>query len=394
MQPTHSAVLTGRVLDFYTHTCGPEFGYDKERSFSFAVLHPRNEQPDIDYPLDVVFHSAGHNMYSTLSCLYQEGNHDIYHTPDDMFGLFPDCMEHAGETTDWWWGGRDALLKRCESPERAGTALQPVEKRCIAEIEWVLDHFSIDRNRVYGVGNSMGGSGCLGIALRRGDIFAALKVNVPAGVRHAADRCCLDAESSEGSMIPDPPIVIDYSAQNDNWSTGHELLYESFARKKYQIFGFWGPFGHANNHNEIAKVNDLIHSVNVWSFRKNEAYPVFTHASTDDPIPWPERSDEKSGQVNAFFRWNIIADTVDRFEVELRLLRSDEWDTRITLPSASVTDITFRRIQCFRIASGESLILTYDGNDSVVCANEYGLPVLERLTVTTQPTRLVLTRKV
>ena len=31
--------------------------------------------------------------------------------------------------------------------------------------------------------------------------------------------------------------------------------------------------------------------------------PVFTIASTNDPLPWPDRlGDKKAGQINAFFR--------------------------------------------------------------------------------------------
>jgi len=39
--------------------------------------------------------------------------------------------------------------------------------------------------------------------------------------------------------------------------------------------------------------------------RKNEAYPVFTRASTDQRPPWsnpPGKTDE-SGQINGYFRW-------------------------------------------------------------------------------------------
>ena len=56
------------------------------------------------------------------------------------------------------------------------------------------------------------------------------------------------------------------------------------------------------------KVNDLINSFDWLSVKKNEAYPVFTNASTNDPLPWPDQlADKKPGQVNAFFRWKIVS---------------------------------------------------------------------------------------
>ena len=46
----------------------------------------------------------------------------------------------------------------------------------------------INENRVYLCGISMGGSGTLGIGMRHGDTFAAVKANVPAGIEHVSDR--------------------------------------------------------------------------------------------------------------------------------------------------------------------------------------------------------------
>ena len=58
----------------------------------------------------------------------------------------------------------------------------PVERRVIDCVKWVIQTYEIDPNRVYLSGNSMGGSGTLGIGLRHGDVFAAIKANVPAGI--------------------------------------------------------------------------------------------------------------------------------------------------------------------------------------------------------------------
>ena len=52
-------------------------------------------------------------------------------------------------------------------------ALVPTEKRIIGTVQWVIEQYGIDPDRVYLCGNSMGGSGALGIGLRHGDLFAA-----------------------------------------------------------------------------------------------------------------------------------------------------------------------------------------------------------------------------
>ena len=64
----------------------------------------------------------------------------------------------------------------------------PVEKRVISTVKWVIQKYGIDPDRVYLSGNSMGGNGTLGIGMRHGDVFAAIKANVPAGIEHVSNR--------------------------------------------------------------------------------------------------------------------------------------------------------------------------------------------------------------
>ena len=237
----------------------------------------------------------------------------------------------------------------------------------------------------------MGGSGSLGIAGPRGDIFAAIKANVPAGVRHINERCVLNGERPDGFKIPDPPLIIDYSAQDDVWSGGHELLYEGMRARKYALIGFFGPFGHQNNNSEIAKVNDLIHSLDISTLRLHDPYPVFTDASTDDPIPWPDRrGSAASGQVNGFFRWRNVSDSADSFEIELRLLRPDEWQSRVTFPCSSVADVSVRRRQKFSLRPGERFFWEFGGREGEGIADAEGVPTVPRLEITAAPKILKL----
>ena len=390
--PMTNGILTERKLELFHAPSLEEWGYTEEQTDTFAVLHPAKETAKETYPLYVVFHSAGHDVYSTLACTWQDHNHDIYHAPKGMYALYLDCRQH--ENKDWWWGGNSALEVLGE--DRKGIAKQPVENRAIATIEWVMDNYPIDRNRVYAVGNSMGGSGALGIAMCRGDIFAAVKANVPAGVRHMADRCCLDTEAPEGFKLPDPPILVDYSAQDDEWSTGHQVLYKGMREKKYAVMGYWGKFGHANNHEYISTVNDLVHSFDIFSVRKDEAYPVFTNASTDDILPWNEDgtiAHENAGQVNGFFRWDKAEETETAVSMEIRLLTADEWASRVTFPEKATADVSLRRLQKCRFAPGSAVAWEFGDKNGTVTADENGLVTVPAVTVTTAPTVLKLAVK-
>lgn len=295
------SVFTERKLEVFKHGTKSEWGYAAPQRDTFLVLHPKQARPNA--PLYVVLHSAGHDVHSCLACTTTVGNHDIYHSPEDFFALYLDCRANKG---DWWWGG-----DKYKSSE-----VSPTDKRVIDTVKWVVKQYGLDENRVYLSGNSMGGSGTLGIGMRHGDVFAAIKANVPAKVEHVSQRMYFPPLTMPADVtIPEPPIVIDYSAPNDTWSKGHENFVKAMSDRKYPLFLYWGPFGHANNHEKIMKVNDLINSFDWLNVKKNEAYPVFTNASTNDPLPWPDQlTDKNSGQVNAFFRWKAISDTPQAME--------------------------------------------------------------------------------
>ena len=369
--------FTERKLDTFQHGTKDSWGYAAPQRDTFLVLHPTQTQTNV--PLYVVLHSAGHDVHSCLECTKTEGNHDIYHAPPNFFALYLDCRANKG---DWWWG----------IEKYKGSEICPTEKRLIDTIQWVIKHYGIDENRVYLCGNSMGGSGTLGLGIRHGDLFAAIKANVPAGVEHVSSRMYFPPDQLLASVkLPDPPIVINYSAQNDGWSKGHGEFAKIMNDRKYPLFMYWGPFGHANNHANILKVNDLINSFDWLSTRKNESYPVFTNASTNDELPWPDHIDSnKSGQINAFFRWKNVRETEDSIEMELGLVNSKELNTTFTIPSTATADVSLRRLQNVKVEPGVAVNWSFGIAHGEVQADNTGCITVPGLTITAQPTLLTI----
>lgn len=367
--PVKDPTINGRAVEVVRQGVKPEWGYAKEQQDSFIVVHPKVEQKGA--PLYVVLHSAGHNVVSCVDCTRTVGNHDIYRSPDDFYALYLDCAENRG---DWWWGGmhlKDANLTK----KNSGGEPMPVEKRVMATVKFVIEKYGIDANRVYLCGNSMGGSGTLGIGLRNGDVFAAIKANVPAGIEHAANRMYFPPQTvPENVVLPEPPVTIDYSGQNDGWSAGHERFVKTMNDRKYALYFYWGPFGHANNSAQIMKVNDLINSFDWLSIKKNELYVAFTNASCNDKLPWPDDlKNSAAGQVNAFFRWKTIGDTAEKVEVSLFLANADELKTKFTVPKEASADVTLRRLQNFRIKAGEKFKWSYGAAKGEGAADGQGL---------------------
>jgi len=368
----------GRKLEVFKHGVRAEWGYAAPQQDTFFVLHPK--QPREHAPLYVVLHSAGHDVNSCLQCTLTPGNHDIYHAPEDFFALYLDCRANKG---DWWWGIQTYK----------GFNVGPTEKRVMDTVQWVIKAYGIDANRVYLCGNSMGGSGTLGIGMRHGDVFAAIKANVPARVEHVSSRMGFPpyAPLPAGTVLPDPPVCIDYSAQNDSWSTNHEAFVSAMNSRKYALFFYWGPFGHANNNEKILKVNDLVHSFDWLKVVKNEAYPVFTDASCNDPLPWPDHRDSaKAGQVNAFFRWKTLSDTGEQVAVSLGLVTPETLKTAFAIPSEATACVSLRRLQAFRVKPGETVRWTFGDAKGEVKADQDGRVTVPNLKIAAKPTTLTV----
>ena len=189
--------------------------------------------------------------------------------------------------------------------------------------------------------------------------------------------------------LPNPPVVIDYSAQNDGWSRGHDGFVRTMNERKYALLFYWGPFGHTGNRQIITKVNDLIDSFDWLGVRKNEAYPVFTGASTNDPLPWPDRlADKKPGQVNAFFRWKNVRDAQDAVEMSLFLVKPSELKTTCAIPAEATADVSFRRLQVLRVAPGETVRWTFGTASREAQADAAGCVTIPRLRITGAPATL------
>jgi pimeloyl-ACP methyl ester carboxylesterase len=381
-------VVAGRAFDAYVHGVKKEWGYKAPQQDVFIVVHPRTDRKNA--PLYVVLHSAGHDVLSCVKCTATAGNHDIYHAPEDFFALYVDCRANQG---DWWWGGmhaKDANLTK----RNAGGDPMPVERRVMDTVRWVMKTYEIDPNRVYLCGNSMGGSGTLGIGMRNGDVFAAMKANVPAGIEHVSQRMYFPPQTvPESVKIPDPPVTVDYSAPNDGWSFGHERFAKAMNDRKYALYFYWGPFGHANNHAAIMKVNDLITSFDWLNVKKNEAYAVFTNASCNSKLPWPDNpGDMTAGQVNAFFRWKNVSDTKDKVELALFLTSPADLKTVFEIPKEASADVSLRRIQSMQVKPGETIKWTFGAAKGEVKADAEGVITIPALTITAEATTLTVSR--
>lgn len=394
----------GRVVERYWHGPRAAWGYPASASGewnyppaeetgaaqqnhnSFYVVAPR--RPRRNAPLVVILHSANRTAYDYLgfACLARKAAPAddpataMTNPPEDFYALF------LNSTNAEWWGWTQAQANALNQIHAA----PPAELRVLDTIEWVVSRYKIDRNGIYLSGVSMGGNGALGIGMPHGDIFAAMRVTVPAGTGYAAysmggfpfSAAATEAQSkpedrmnrASGSSLPDPPVVVDFSSPIDSWSRTQPALLQAAQAEHLPLILGWGAFGHTIFGSRIASYPPCqIALAYPWlQIRRNQPYPVFTHASSDQHSPWlgSQANFDDSGQINAYFRWRNRRDTSSRFVMRLWIAHPAVQNPPASMPDSAVVDITPRRLRQFKVRPGQIYAWRLSRGDRVLSSGK------------------------
>jgi poly(3-hydroxybutyrate) depolymerase len=404
---TYTKSVDGRTIEQYVHQSRDQWGYKAPQQNHFFLVHPKKRNQTA--PLCVVLHSANRTGFDYLGYFFlnrkvdpNDNPSDVgEHVPADFYALFLDS------SNDEWWGWASAR----DNPAKHAKEPTPAEARVLDTVDWVAMKYNVDRNRIYLTGVSMGGCGSLGIGLPHGDVFAAMRVWVPAGTGYAA--CRMDFPPPPATDAPqaakdawlrrvscagsaDPPVVVDLSAQNDTWSNDQAVLLNAASQGRLPLVVGWGPFGHTGGYSPVAKYPPCaaVLALPWMEIRKNQAYPVFIRASSDQRAPWLNKPGEfdDSGQINAYFRWKVVNDTPNEFAMRLWLAHPA---AGAPSPKESTADVTLRRLQQFRVAQGRSFLWQLVRKDKPVASgviqpDAAGLLTVPRATIATAPTILYL----
>lgn len=384
----------GREIERYTHGPRAEWGYPEsaagewvyaapqetgaaqQNHNSFYLVYPKVSRENA--PMCVVLHSANRTAYDYLGFGVLgrkiDGGDDpagvMTKAPDDFYTLFL-----SSTNAEWWGWGQVHDKKVNEAP--------PAERRVLDTVEWIVQRYNIDRNRIYLCGVSMGGCGTLGLGIPHGEVFAAIGADVPAGTAYASYRMggfsptpVFDATADErdswvkrASAVGhvDPPVICDFSSPQDGWSVTQPALVQAAQYGRLPLMLSWGPFGHTTFSGPIARypIGEVTLAFPWFDIRKNESYPVFTHASCDQQSPWLSGNADFDGygQMNAYFRWKSVTDTPAKLALQLWIEHPPVTSGKMAMPDAASVDITPRRLQQFRVGPGQTYTwsLTRDG---------------------------------
>ncbi|MDD5704986.1 MAG: hypothetical protein PHR35_03615 [Kiritimatiellae bacterium] len=404
---TNTLSVDGRTIERFIHRNRDSWGYKDSVEHCFYLVHPKTKANG-KAPLLVVLHSGNRSALAYLGYNFLNRPVDAGEIPsdigekgrDDFFVLY--LNSNNGE----FWGGSG---DRSPTPYPLGPS--SAERRVVDTIKWATAKYGLDENRVYATGTSMGGCGGMGIALMNGGVFAAVSFWVPAGMGYAVGRMGFEqpppADASQArkdawlrqiSAVDraDPPVVIDLSSQTDGWSVDQAVILNAAQDGRLPLIVGWGPFAHTWYRSWIAKYS---HSAAVLAYpwleiRRDEAYPVFTHASSDQRAPWLHKPGEfdEVGQINGYFRWKSVTDTPTAFAMRLWLESSA---TNAVAPREATADVTFRRLQQFKVAPAARYAWRVVRNGAEVAAGSAapdaaGLLTIPRVLVATEPCQLGL----
>ncbi|MBV8882312.1 MAG: prolyl oligopeptidase family serine peptidase [Planctomycetaceae bacterium] len=297
----------------------------------------------------------------------------------------------------WFYGYSDQLPK---GDPNQGMVVNYTERRLLAYLEHFESRYSIDRNRVYVMGGSMGGTGTTSLALRYPNIFAAAdarkgatnrvhckwksqcesiwgrvesKVKNNDGVNvwdwqnmawyaqnhQAAATWLRTAHGREDVSIPyrqvaGPPGVtpMSFYAALEAFKIGHECFWDCSshslpAPKPFAHDDWWEPFNDATCY-----------------FRLDLSFPAFSRYSANDH-PGTGAGDavgsdsqlgdntydgDPNGGFNRFLRWNsaTISDQESQYSIEIKLSSGPNGYKG----KGEVVDVTPRRLQKFKVTPG------------------------------------------
>lgn len=344
--------------------------------------------------------------------------------------IIPGRPDGVDRTWDAWYGYNENV--GTGRPLDEGVNVDYTVRRLRWMVEWILEAFStVDVNRVFLRGSSMGGVGAVFSAIMLRDVFAGgvaivprfdygaadvaheslatfavrwgtPRENLPStdgiGVYDRLDAGYLASSHPEWDFAP----VFAFNGRNDTAVGWSEKIpfYDAMEATRHGWAFYWDLRGHGQApHPRAWRESGWEEDVFDWmieTIRLDQSYPAFSHCSLDDdPGDGDPEDGDGVGTINGFLLWDpgTIEDTERQWSAVLRL--------RSEAPAASCTvDVTPRRLQELQVEPGclfdyrvrrESTGATVASG--TMRADADGLLVIPAVPVETAGTRLVVRPK-
>lgn len=368
-------------------------------------------------------HGRGGSFFSAMSGTGRDGEWVI--AMDDWLP--------TDDVGDFYYGFAEAYdLGTAWNPApRRGRIVDYTDRGVMFLLDWAEREVGHDRNRVYAMGGSMGGSFATFLAWHHPDRVAAALAIVPKvcfgytpdsypNLRVSFDRMW----GTLNSNLPTPSgygifdwmdgrfmsrllyrggaaPVVGFVGRNDNVVGWPEKIAFFDAMQEQRLGGTW--YWDSRAHYDPSNTTDWWPVQRDWQqlyrYRLDLSYPALSRCSADgDPGDGTTQVGDATGSINGALAWDEnVVDEPARWEVTLRTVAQPTLGGTIEAPALAHADVTPRRLQQFLVTTRVGY--HYDAYDqethALVASGELQADSLAVLTVPQVPitpggTRIVL----
>jgi len=330
-----------------------------------------NAEPDGGYAYNFgVGVPAGKKARGVIMFLHgYSGTYGVRGPTRDLVSITPGDPHQT-----WFYGYRDPTGKR---------VVNYTERRMLMTLDVVVrrlrsEGMTIDTNKVYILGASMGGTGANFLGARYGDVFTACIASLgavdhnrngkwtPTAERRLWGKRSENLPTNEGTGVWDHQDLIKWHLANVGAETAFMLdghgsndgsipfaavpdYYDALQKAKRPFAAVWGPWGHSGIHEPRWPNHQWW---GTFQFNKDESLPAVGWAtSNDDPRT------KRGGQINTKVEWSARENDFDPKSTADDVVDApDRWACCIRSRAGRQTaSITPRRCRRFKPRPGQKL---------------------------------------
>jgi len=286
-----------------------------------------------------------------------------------------DQRDHCPAINTWYYGyNQNIAVSNVNDPKIIPNY---TEEQILGILDWAQNSLGANPHRTYLTGTSMGGSGCISLALHYPERFAFVYARVPAVAYlpqmnlNRLECFCGPLDNSATTHLGIPfiehmnaivqaekttanlPYIVMLSGRQDQsiaWGN-NPPFFQTMNHTRQGITAFWSEGGHSDyDENFIEK--DFAPPRERFSL--DRSYLVFTNCPANQNPGRGDPSDgDLSGWINRGFDWNLTLDTPEEYAATI-------WVDYEGIKYPISFDLTPRRVQNFKIEKGKAVAVFID----------------------------------
>lgn len=352
------------------------------------------ESPPDKIPLNIFLHGGG-GWYGAFSrpndfrFKTNQSNSMVFCPDDGVIGRLNGILKSL---KTYWIGYRTdykPFLEPVDQPvPNESLVVNYTMRRILWELDWLIDHESVDRHRVSLMGGSMGARGSNYLARAYPDRFAAylslslgvvpqpndplvgtidqnLRTNLPGspGVLEI-----MDLHTKISGTDTDSPFGKIVGGRNDKSLAGmNDDVVQAFHNVNDAAMGthlYWDERGHVFTQGSHWADSNRLTAEALTNYRSDQSFPGFFNDDQDptmegrqpELIPGGLDEGEPWGTWGGYCWWDpaSIVDTADFWKVNLGLMTQSDYAPDVPGFEIATTDVALRKPQQFRNSAGRA----------------------------------------